>query len=208
MALHSRSKSGEVVLVQQPGKLNVGKLKELGVQRQDVVRYFCYHLEYCAQKLDPNAKVLMVVDFANLGFGKFLSGDFLSTIKAISDTIGAAFCRRVSRYVIVNPPGIMETVFQLVSTLLPAGARDNCTIAKDAAALEVRFNGACAGTGIGGNLARVIRRTHPLPPPHTLRRSWRPPRSPRSLAAAAFPSGRRTSTSSSGSTWRRSSECV
>lgn len=138
LALHSRSKAGEVVLVQQPGKLDVGKLKALGVERMDVVRYFMYHLEFCAQKIDPNAKVLMVVDFANLGFCSFFSGEFLGTIKTISDTIGTAFCRRVSRYVIVNPPGVLETVFQLISTLLPAGARDNCTIAKDAAALEVR----------------------------------------------------------------------
>lgn len=44
LTLHARTKAGEVALVQQPGKLDVGKLKGMGVGRADVVKYvrcFC-----------------------------------------------------------------------------------------------------------------------------------------------------------------------
>lgn len=137
LALHGRSKAGEVVLVQSPGKMDVGQLKAMGVQRKDVVHYFMYHLEYMVQRVDPNAKVLMVVDMTDLGMGKMLNGDFLATVRTVSDSISSIYCRRVARYVVAQPPAIFEKIWSILSTVLPAGARDNCVFAKDAAALEV-----------------------------------------------------------------------
>ena len=81
--------------MQRPGKLDVGKLKAAGVERQDVVRYFMYHLEFLLHKIDPNAKVVMVIDMADLGLLKLANGEFLSTIRDVSNTLGAVYCRKV-----------------------------------------------------------------------------------------------------------------
>jgi hypothetical protein len=108
MALHSKSKAGEYVLVQRPGVLDVSKVKAAGLTRTDVVKYFAAHLEFLLRNIDPNAKVLMVVDMKDLGFMKLMSGDFLATIRSISDTLGAVYCRKVTRYAIANPPAVSE----------------------------------------------------------------------------------------------------
>lgn len=152
VALHARSKKGEVLLVQRPGKLDVGKLKAAGVERQDVVRYFMYHLEFALHKIDPNAKVVMVIDMADLGLLKLANADFLGTIRDVSNTLGAVYCRKVNHYVVANPPSIFNTLWKILVTVLPAGAADNLTVCENAQALEAIMESHLVPQEMGGNL--------------------------------------------------------
>lgn len=152
VALHGRSKNGEVLLVQRPGKLDVGKLKAAGVERRDVVKYFMYHLEYL-NKVDPNAKVLMVIDMADLSLLKQLaSGEFLQTIRDISNTLGSVYCRKVNHYVVANPPSLFNAIWKVLVTVLPHGAADNLTVCENAQAFEAIVEPHLIPQEFGGNL--------------------------------------------------------
>jgi hypothetical protein len=95
IALHGKAKTGEYLLVQRPGALDVGKLKASGATREDVVRYFAYHVEFLLRKIDANAQVIMVIDMDSLGLLKLMSSDFIAVIRSISDTLSSVYCRKV-----------------------------------------------------------------------------------------------------------------
>lgn len=151
VALHGTSKAGEAVLIQMPGKIDVAALKAIGVGQKEVVKYFTYHLEFL-NKVSPNSKVLLVIDMSGLGLMKLVDGEFLSTVRSISDTLSAAYCRKVTRYAITSPPAIFTKLWSILCTVLPAGASDNVTVCKDAAALEALLEPHLIPTHCGGTL--------------------------------------------------------
>lgn len=58
----------------------------------------------------------------------------------------------VSRYVVTNPPSVFQALWSILVGVLPAGAADNMTVCKDAAALEQFLETHLIPAEFGGSL--------------------------------------------------------
>ncbi len=153
--IHGRSKNNEVVLVEGIGRMDLKALKEKGVTRKDIVRHYCLFFEKILQG-NPEQKVLMVYDLDGLGLFSVLNGDFLKTVSMLSDCLGALYPRVITKYALVRPPSLFEKLWGLVSGVLPAGARNDCLLCKNADDLEALIERSNIPTEYGGSSPHTL----------------------------------------------------
>jgi len=120
-----------VVLVESIGRMDLAALKNAGVSRKEIVRYYCLFFEYILKQVgNEETKVLMIYDLDGLGLFSVLNGDFLATVRMLSDCLGALYPRVITKYALVRPPSLFEKLWGLVSGVLPAGAKNDILVCK------------------------------------------------------------------------------
>lgn len=156
-AIHGRTKNGEVVLVESIGRMDLAALKKAGVSRKEIVRYYCLFFEYILKQVgNAETKCLMVYDLDGLGLFSVLNGDFLATVRMLSDCLGALYPRVITRYALVRPPTVFEKLWGLVSAVLPAGARNDCLLCRSADDLEALIEKGNIPPEYGGTSDRLL----------------------------------------------------
>lgn len=74
----------------------------------------------------------------------------------VAQAVGAVYCRRTHRYIIINAPSWFETIFGFISGALPAGARESCLLCHDATALEEHVERSVIPKEWGGDCPNAI----------------------------------------------------
>lgn len=144
-------------MVECIGRMDLASLKKAGITRKEIVRYYCLFFEFILQHIgDQESKVLMIYDLEGLGLFSVLNGDFLGTVRMLSDCLGALYPRVITKYVLVRPPALFQSLWGLVSGVLPAGARNDCVLCKSAQDLEALLARENIPAEYGGSSDRLL----------------------------------------------------
>ena len=113
--------------------------------------------EYILKQVgNQETKVLMIYDLDGLGLFSVLNGDFLATVRMLSDCLGALYPRVITKYALVRPPTLFEKLWGLVSVVLPAGAKNDILVCKSAEDLEAVIERGNIPGEYGGGSDRLL----------------------------------------------------
>jgi hypothetical protein len=122
---HGRSREGQPVYYERPGKIDLPALKREGLSLDDLLRHYMYITEYQWRVLEPNdsGRSITVLDVTGIGMYD-LGGEVLDFIKRASAFTGAHYPERSAHIFIINIPGWFNMIWRMVKPLIDPVTRE------------------------------------------------------------------------------------
>lgn len=122
---HGRSKAGNPVYYEKPGKIDLVALKQLGLSIEDLIYHYMYITEFLWTYIEPEdaARSITVLDVSGIGMSS-LGGEVLDFIKRASSFTAAHYPERSAHIFIINIPGWFNMIWRIVKPLIDPVTRD------------------------------------------------------------------------------------
>lgn len=122
---HGRSKAGQPVYYERPGKIDLAALKREGLSIDDLLRHYMYITEYLWRVIEPTdtGRSLTVLDVSGIGMYD-LGGEVLDFIKRASAFTGAHYPERSAHIFIINIPGWFNMIWRMVKPMIDPVTRE------------------------------------------------------------------------------------
>jgi hypothetical protein len=122
---HGRSKAGQPVYYERPGKIDLAALKREGLSIEDLLRHYMYITEYLWRVIEPSdmGRSLTVLDVTGIGMYD-LGGEVLDFIKRASSFTGAHYPERSAHIFIINIPGWFNMIWRMVKPMIDPVTRE------------------------------------------------------------------------------------
>lgn len=134
---HGRSKAGQPVYYERPGKIDLAALKREGLSIEDLLRHYMYITEYLWRVIEPGdtGRSLTVLDVTGIGMYD-LGGEVLDFIKRASAFTGAHYPERSAHIFIINIPGWFNMIWRMVKPMIDPVTREKVHMLKGSAILR------------------------------------------------------------------------
>lgn len=134
---HGRSKAGQPVYYERPGKIDLAALKREGLSIEDLLRHYMYITEYLWRVIEPSdtGRSLTVLDVTGIGMYD-LGGEVLDFIKRASAFTGAHYPERSAHIFIINIPGWFNMIWRMVKPMIDPVTREKVHMLKGSAILR------------------------------------------------------------------------
>lgn len=134
---HGRSKAGQPVYYERPGKIDLAALKREGLSIEDLLRHYMYITEYLWRVIEPSdsGRSLTVLDVSGIGMYD-LGGEVLDFIKRASAFTGAHYPERSAHIFIINIPGWFNMIWRMVKPMIDPVTREKVHMLKGSAILR------------------------------------------------------------------------
>ncbi|OWZ14787.1 SEC14 cytosolic factor [Phytophthora megakarya] len=134
---HGRTREGQPVYYERPGKIQLPALKREGLSIDDLLRHYMYITEYLWRVVEPNdsGRSITVLDVTGIGMYD-LGGEVLDFIKRASAFTGAHYPERSAHIFIINIPGWFNMIWRMVKPLIDPVTREKVHMLKGSAILK------------------------------------------------------------------------
>nr|CCA24767.1 SEC14 cytosolic factor putative [Albugo laibachii Nc14] len=128
---HGRSKAGNPVYYEKPGKIDLLVLKQLGLSIEDLIYHYMYITEFLWTYIEPDdaARSITVLDVSGIGMSS-LGGEVLDFIKRASTFTAAHYPERSAHIFIINIPGWFNMIWRIVKPLIDPVTREKVHMLK------------------------------------------------------------------------------
>lgn len=122
---HGRSRAGQPVYYERPGKIDLAALKREGLSIEDLLRHYMYITEYLWRVIEPSdsGRSITVLDVTGIGMYD-LGGEVLDFIKRASAFTGAHYPERSAHIFIINIPGWFNMIWRMVKPMIDPVTRE------------------------------------------------------------------------------------
>ncbi|GMF20322.1 unnamed protein product [Phytophthora fragariaefolia] len=122
---HGRTRDGQPVYYERPGKIDLPALKREGLSIDDLLRHYMYITEYLWRVVEPDdsGRSITVLDVTGIGMYD-LGGEVLDFIKRASAFTGAHYPERSAHIFIINIPGWFNMIWRMVKPLIDPVTRE------------------------------------------------------------------------------------
>ncbi|CAB1118429.1 unnamed protein product [Ectocarpus sp. CCAP 1310/34] len=126
--VHGRSKKGEVVVYEQTGKMQFGRLADAGVSPFDMQMHYAFFNDFVFSKLndegDDDAKLMTVLDVGELRLATIKNNTVVTKyLAATAEVMQKHYPERQSRILVVNAPWWFAGIWKGVSGVLSSGTQ-------------------------------------------------------------------------------------
>ncbi|CAM9553888.1 unnamed protein product [Ectocarpus fasciculatus] len=126
--VHGRSKKGEVVVYEQTGKMQFGRLADAGVSPFDMQMHYSFFNDFVFSKLnaedDDDAKLMTVLDVGELRLATIKNNTVVTKyLAATAEVMQKHYPERQSRILVVNAPWWFAGIWKGVSGVLSSGTQ-------------------------------------------------------------------------------------
>ncbi|CAM9921020.1 unnamed protein product, partial [Phaeothamnion confervicola] len=121
--LHGRSRTGEIICYENPGKMDFGRLNSLGVGPDKLQRHYCFVNDYIWGRLSPgdNDTLMTVLDVGGLTLSTLKGNTVMHRyLAATAEVMQKHYPERQSRIMIVNAPWWFASAYRLAASVLTA----------------------------------------------------------------------------------------
>ncbi|POM78364.1 SEC14 cytosolic factor [Phytophthora palmivora] len=134
---HGRTRDGQPVYYERPGKIDLPALKREGLSIDDLLRHYMYMTEYLWRVVEPSdsGRSITVLDVTGIGMYD-LGGEVLDFIKRASAFTGAHYPERSAHIFIINIPGWFNMIWRMVKPLIDPVTREKVHMLKGSAILK------------------------------------------------------------------------
>ncbi|CAN0058308.1 unnamed protein product, partial [Ectocarpus sp. 13 AM-2016] len=126
--VHGRSKKGEVVVYEQTGKMQFGRLADAGVSPFDMQMHYAFFNDFVFSELndegDDDAKLMTVLDVGELRLATIKNNTVVTKyLAATAEVMQKHYPERQSRILVVNAPWWFAGIWKGVSGVLSSGTQ-------------------------------------------------------------------------------------
>mmetsp|Transcript_30310 Transcript_30310/g.66655 ORF Transcript_30310/g.66655 Transcript_30310/m.66655 type:complete len:436 (-) Transcript_30310:89-1396(-) len=126
-----RDLSGNPIIVQQPGLLDLDLAHKENISMDDLLFHYVYVLEWCWNILEPgppDGVMTSVVDMVGVGFRQVCNGEMRDFIQKSIGVISENYPQRSCRTLVINAPGWFGRLFKVIKPLLRESTREKIAI--------------------------------------------------------------------------------